>query len=152
MIAKPLTPDERGLSAGFDIYRKRRPSEWLAALAALPDGERPAAERFLREQGARIKSFRAWRERAAAGVKGRATAAAVAGLALALVLLPALASPPWHAPSNVRGTVAVIVDGMKVQVIGPCKLVPGPLVDYAGTQPEVLVALDCTALFRDGFE
>jgi hypothetical protein len=159
---QPLTADELGMAAGWDIYRTTRPALWLSALERVPEEQRPAAERVLREQGERLKSFRAWRDRSP---RERATAAAAA-LAVALVLaLPVLASPPSGGPLLV---VAMTHDTPAYKPSGgePIMLPRGTMIDICGAPTLeyqldgrlVLLGEPCpipyplTRIFRDRFE
>ena len=57
-----------------------------------------------------------------------------------------------EAREPLRGTVTVLLpDGSQV-THGPCYAPAGAEVNYAGSGPEVILGLDCVALFRDGFE
>lgn len=155
MNLKTPTPDELGLSAGLEIHRSRAPSRWPDALEALEPVHRPAAETYLRGIAERMRFVRDNRAQLAAASaaakakeqadKGRA--AAFAAGALLLVLVPAVIAAP-----GIRATVTVANPDGTVTTIGPCVAQPGPLVDYAGTRPEIVLGLDCAPIFQDGFE
>jgi hypothetical protein len=70
---------------------------------------------------------------------------------LAIVIALWLMWPTSANGAAPRTVVFVTQDGQPVQQIGPCDTVPGELL-LTGTRPLLAVELDCTRIFRDGFE